>query len=109
MTSYLAFIALGDFEFHEGTSRGLPYYTAYDTSLGALLPVAKKNIELTSEITDFLATKFGPYPFDSIGGVATSGFTFAIETKLGRCMAPSSGRRRTRTWWWPTSRHTNGS
>ncbi|GAA3691772.1 M1 family metallopeptidase [Nonomuraea antimicrobica] len=82
MTSYLAFIALGRFEYHEGASpRGLPYYTAYDESLGERLPIAKQTIERTPEVTDFLATKFGAYPFDSIGGVATSGFGFAIENQ----------------------------
>ncbi|MFC4115700.1 M1 family metallopeptidase [Nonomuraea zeae] len=82
MASYLPFIALGDFEFNQGrTMGGLPYYTAYDKSLREVLPVAKKNIELTPEITGFLATKFGPYPFGSIGGVATTGFGFAIENQ----------------------------
>jgi aminopeptidase N len=82
MSPYLAFIALGKFEFNEGVSpRGLPYYTAYDVSLGANLPIAKANIERTPEVTDFLATQFGPYPFSSIGGIATSGFGYAIENQ----------------------------
>lgn len=82
MASYLPFIALGKFEYNARTSpSGLPYYTAYDVSLGDQLPIAKANIERTAEITDFLAGKFGRYPFDSLGGVATSGFGFAIENQ----------------------------
>ncbi len=82
MASYLAFIAMGKFEVHQSTSpQGLPYVTAYDEALGDLLPIAKENIERTPEVTDFLATKFGPYPFKAMGGVATSGFGFAIENQ----------------------------
>ncbi|RZQ64276.1 M1 family metallopeptidase [Amycolatopsis suaedae] len=80
--SYLAFIALGDFEVHEQTSpRGLPFVTAYDRALGAQLPIAKQHIETTPRVTDFLASKFGPYPFSELGGVATSGFGYAIENQ----------------------------
>ncbi|GAA4030624.1 M1 family metallopeptidase [Allokutzneria multivorans] len=82
MVSYLPFLALGQFEFNAGTTgRGLPYYTAYDVSLRELLPAAKANIERTPEITDFLASKFGPYPFSSLGGIATSGWEAAIENQ----------------------------
>jgi aminopeptidase N len=80
MVSYLAFVALGKFEFQGGvTPQGLPYYNAYDPALGALLPAAKTAIERTPEVTDFLATKFGPYPFGSTGGVVTNAWGSAIE------------------------------
>jgi aminopeptidase N len=87
MASYLPFIAIGDYEYHEGTSpRGLPYYTAYDHALGDKLPLAKAAIEQTAQITDFLAGRFGPYPFESVGGVAVAppevgGPEYAIENQ----------------------------
>ncbi|MFB9691185.1 M1 family metallopeptidase [Amycolatopsis plumensis] len=80
MVSYLAFIALGRFELDAGvTQRGLQYYNAYDPALGTSLPTAKSTIERTPEIADFLSTQFGPYPFSSIGGVATNAWGSAIE------------------------------
>nr|WP_042181494.1 M1 family metallopeptidase [Kibdelosporangium sp. MJ126-NF4]CEL13143.1 putative metallopeptidase [Kibdelosporangium sp. MJ126-NF4]CTQ98831.1 putative metallopeptidase [Kibdelosporangium sp. MJ126-NF4] len=80
MVSYLAFIALGKFQFEAGTTaQGLPYYNAFDPALGDLLPTAKAAIQRTPEVTDFLATKFGPYPFGSTGGVATNAWPAAIE------------------------------
>ncbi|GAA0911113.1 M1 family metallopeptidase [Virgisporangium aurantiacum] len=84
MTTYLPFIALGKFEFNEGTSpSGLPCYTAYDNSLGDFLPVAKQAIERTPEIVDYFGSTsvFGPYPFESIGGVAVPKQQFAIENQ----------------------------
>ena len=80
MISYLPFVALGKFEFDAGvTQDGTRYYNAYDPALGELLPAAKAAIERTPEVTDFLATRFGPYPFDSTGGVATNAWGSAIE------------------------------
>ena len=84
MTTYLPFIALGKFQFTATTSpRGLPYYTAYDESLGAMLPIAKRSIDRTAEVVDFFAStsRFGPYPFESIGGVAVPTVQFAIENQ----------------------------
>ncbi|UJW31978.1 M1 family metallopeptidase [Saccharothrix sp. AJ9571] len=81
MVSYLPFIALGKYEFTEGVAGNLPYYTAYDESLREVLPTAKAAIERTPEITGFLASKFGPYPFGSLGGVATTGWNSAIENQ----------------------------
>ncbi|MBE1461606.1 M1 family metallopeptidase [Kibdelosporangium phytohabitans] len=80
MVSYLAFIALGKFEFETGaTAQGLPYYNAFDPALGQSLAAAKAAIRRTPEVTDFFASKFGPYPFGSTGGVATNVWPAAIE------------------------------
>jgi aminopeptidase N len=82
MATYLAFIALGDYEVRQSTWRGLQYITAYDKTLPAdQLATAKQNIETTPAVTDFLIGKFGPYPFEATGGVAVNGIQYAIENQ----------------------------
>ncbi|WP_041625535.1 M1 family metallopeptidase [Stackebrandtia nassauensis] len=82
MATYLAFIALGEYEVHQSTWRGKPYITAYDESLKPeWLATAKEQIGTTPEVTDFLSDKFGPYPFEAIGGVAVNGIGYAIENQ----------------------------
>ncbi|RZQ64275.1 M1 family metallopeptidase [Amycolatopsis suaedae] len=81
-TTYLAFIAVGKFEVLESTTpSGQPFLSAYDPALGELLPAAKASIERTPEVTEFLATQFGPYPFEAQGGVASNGLGFALENQ----------------------------
>src|SRR4051812_7513523 len=79
MASYLATFAIGHFRIIEGTYEGLPVYSAVDASAPASVDAAVKRIP---EITAFLATQFGPYPFDALGGVATQvKLGFALETQ----------------------------
>jgi aminopeptidase N len=44
---------------------------------------AARSLSRTGEITDFLATQFGPYPFDAYGGIALddSRIGYALETQ----------------------------
>ncbi|MEU3273788.1 M1 family metallopeptidase [Saccharomonospora sp. NPDC006951] len=80
--TYLAFLAVGDYEVLESTTpSGQPFITAYDPSLGASLPAAKASIERSPEMVEFLEGFFGPYPFEAQGGIATNGLGFALENQ----------------------------
>ncbi|PRX45579.1 peptidase M1-like protein [Prauserella shujinwangii] len=81
-TTYLAFLAIGDYEVRQSTTPdGQPFITAYDPALGASLPAAKASIERSPEVVEVLAEYFGPYPFEAQGGIATTGLGFALENQ----------------------------
>ncbi|WP_158886488.1 M1 family metallopeptidase [Amycolatopsis anabasis] len=80
--TYLTSLEVGAFEiFQSTTPNGQPFITAYDPSLGEAVPAAKASIERTPEVNEFLATRFGPYPFEAQGGVASNGLSFALENQ----------------------------
>ncbi|WP_414936058.1 M1 family metallopeptidase [Amycolatopsis sp. cmx-11-51] len=80
--TYLTSLEVGKFEVNEQTTPdGKPFITAYGADLGESLGAAKASIERTPEITELLASKFGPYPFEAQGGVVTTGITFALENQ----------------------------
>ncbi|TKG73671.1 M1 family metallopeptidase [Prauserella endophytica] len=82
MATYLAFIAVGDYEVLQSeTPSGQPFVTAYDPLLGPSLPAAKASIERSPEVVEFLEGYFGPYPFEAQGGIATTGLGFALENQ----------------------------
>ncbi|WP_433788958.1 M1 family metallopeptidase [Actinoplanes sp. CA-252034] len=82
---YLAFLAIGDFDVSLDTSAdGSPIVTAYSTRLdAATAAAAKASVERSDEITDWLAERFGPYPFSARGGVVTGvdDQPFALENQ----------------------------
>ncbi|WP_033341904.1 M1 family metallopeptidase [Catenuloplanes japonicus] len=84
---YLAFLAIGDFETYRDTAAdGSPIVTAYNTRLDeATAAAAKSSVERTSEILDWEAGLFGPYPFTARGGVVTGagdqGFALENQTR----------------------------
>ncbi|GAB7037588.1 MULTISPECIES: M1 family metallopeptidase [Catenuloplanes] len=83
--TYLAFLAIGDFEtYGDETPDGEPIITAYSTRLDPVSAAAARgSIERTSEIIDWQAGLFGPYPFGARGGVVTGPreLGFALETQ----------------------------
>jgi len=80
MATYLAVLAVGRFRVFESTHNGLPVFSAVDESIPAAR--ADAPIARTPEIVDFLATKFGPYPFEALGGIVTAeSLGFALETQ----------------------------
>ncbi len=83
MASYLAFFAAGRFRVERGRSAGLPFTIAVSRRLApADQRWALKVLRRSAPITAWLATQFGPYPFGSTGGVATSLFSgFALENQ----------------------------
>ncbi|MEJ3743778.1 M1 family metallopeptidase [Actinomycetes bacterium KLBMP 9797] len=82
MASYLATLVIGQYRVTTGTHQGRPMVTAVSTRQprnGA----AEQAMALTGEIADFLATQFGPYPFESYGGVVVDDerIGYALETQ----------------------------
>ena len=82
MASYLSTVVIGQYRITTSTHDGKPMVVAIPDSLPADGPAAR-SVARTGEITDFLATKFGPYPFDSYGGVVVDDdrIRYALETQ----------------------------
>jgi aminopeptidase N len=83
MASYLAFFAAGRFRIASGTTYGLPWTVAVSKVLDRA--DQEQQIRLLRKspgIVHWLETQFGPYPFESTGGVVTSLPTgFALENQ----------------------------
>ncbi|MFC9226520.1 M1 family metallopeptidase [Streptomyces hygroscopicus] len=70
MATYLSTIAIDKFTVHTSKlSDGTPVVHAY--SPGAVIDPESE--ALLPEVIDFLASKFGPYPFSSAGGIVIAG------------------------------------
>jgi aminopeptidase N len=82
MASYLSTVVIGHYRVTTATHDGKPLVLAVPDSLPADGPGAT-SIGRTAEIADFLATQFGPYPFDAYGGVLIndSRIQYALETQ----------------------------
>ncbi|MEV7624388.1 M1 family metallopeptidase [Actinoplanes sp. NPDC089786] len=82
LASYLSFVAIGRYRVESTTHLGKPMVIAIPESLPADGPAAK-TMARTGEITDFLATQFGPYPFDAYGAVVIDDerVGYALETQ----------------------------
>ncbi len=80
MAPYLATIVIGNYRVHTSTHDGLPVVTAVDPRLP---PSVDAVLARTPEVVDFLATKFGPYPFNAMGGIAIDDarVSFALENQ----------------------------
>ena len=85
MATYLAFLAIGQYEVEQGTSpSGLPYLNAYAKGLGRYEVPAKRSVRSTPLIAEWEAGIFGPYPFGEIGGVIPPfpvGFALENQTR----------------------------
>lgn len=85
MASYLAMVAIGEFEFQEDQSAGgVPIRNAFDVEFADDAP---QNFERTAEMLQFFEGIFGPYPFEvygaavldfNWGGIALETQTFSI-------------------------------
>ena len=82
LASYLSFVAIGQYRVESGTHNGKPMVIAIPETLPADGPAAK-SLGRTAEVADFLATQFGPYPFDAYGGVVLDDerVRYALETQ----------------------------
>ncbi|HWS31863.1 MAG TPA: M1 family metallopeptidase [Actinoplanes sp.] len=82
MASYLSTVVIGQYRITSTTHQGRPMVTAIPESLPADGPAAK-SLARTGEITDFLETRFGPYPFAANGGVVVDEeeIRYALETQ----------------------------
>ncbi|MGV9215740.1 M1 family metallopeptidase [Micromonospora sp. RB23] len=90
MASYLSTLVIGDYRVVTGTHAGRPMVTAVAASLPANGGAAR-SVARTGEIVDFLASRFGPYPFDSYGGivVADERIGYALETQSRPVYGPA--------------------
>ena len=80
ISTYLVTATLGRFDRRTGrTARGLPVYLAVDPAVKAR---AWATVQRTAEITDWLTTTFGRYPFSATGGVVDDAASvgYALET-----------------------------
>ncbi|HEX5541232.1 MAG TPA: M1 family metallopeptidase [Micromonospora sp.] len=99
MASYLSTVVIGDYRVRTGTHNGKPLVTAVASSLPAG-GAAEASIARTGEIADFLATRFGPYPFDAYGGIVVDDHRvrFALETQSRPVYGPVFFDRGPNTW-----------
>ncbi|GAA3892223.1 M1 family metallopeptidase [Saccharothrix violaceirubra] len=80
MATYLTTIAIDRWRIEKSTANGVEIVHAY-------APGAEKRTELGErlpEVLEFLAGKFGPYPFDAAGGIFLSdriGFSLETQTR----------------------------
>jgi aminopeptidase N len=80
--TYAITLEVGAFQVRQAsTPDGKPFLTAYDPALGDSAGAATASVERTPEINAFLATQFGPYPFEAEGGVVSTGLNFALEAQ----------------------------
>ncbi|WP_045744341.1 M1 family metallopeptidase [Actinoplanes rectilineatus] len=82
MASYLSTVVIGRYRIATTTHNDLPMVTAIPESLPAD-GAAARSLARTGEITDYLATQFGPYPFAANGGVVVDEdeIRYALETQ----------------------------
>jgi aminopeptidase N len=82
MASYLSTVVIGQYRVSERTHDGKPMIIAIPESLPETGPAAL-SLARTGEITDYLATRFGPYPFGANGGVVVDEdrIRYALETQ----------------------------
>jgi aminopeptidase N len=80
MAPYLATIVIGRYRLTQGTHDGKPVVTAVHSSLPTSID---RELGRTAEIVDFLESKFGPYPFDAMGGIVVEDgrIQFALENQ----------------------------
>ena len=81
MASYLATFDVGEWRMRSRTtSSGLPLIDAIDPDV---LPRVRASVRREPEILGFLESRFGPYPFESAGGIFpdTGRLGFALETQ----------------------------
>jgi aminopeptidase N len=83
MATYLATVTTGRFVVRRGrTSSGIPVYKAVDPVLGSR---GLRSLGKLGRIVEFYRRTFGPYPFETIGGVVDSapalGYALESQTK----------------------------
>jgi aminopeptidase N len=91
MATYLAFVAIGNYDIVRRDTRFGLYLAAYDRGLDPqIADAARTSVERTPEILEFLSGIFGPYPFRQLGGVVPDapGLHFALENQTRPVYSP---------------------
>ncbi|MBE1496062.1 aminopeptidase N [Amycolatopsis lexingtonensis] len=83
MASELSMLAIGDYDVTRGaTADGLPNITAIGKSIDTKPGQGQVFNRTTAQITQWESSVYGPYPFDSTGGIlADVGVGYALETQ----------------------------
>ncbi|MGH3771675.1 MAG: M1 family metallopeptidase [Pseudonocardiaceae bacterium] len=92
MATYLAFVAIGNYDIVRRDTRFGLYLAAYDRSLDPqIADAARASVERTPEILEFLSEIFGPYPFRQLGGVVPNAvnLNFALEDQTRPVYSPT--------------------
>jgi aminopeptidase N len=102
MATYLVTLAVGEFDLREYEADGIRFWDAVDPALATLDPDPSAEGPLVGEIVDaalarqpevlgFLSDTFGPYPFDTSGGIVdnTPNLGFALETQTRPVYSPA--------------------
>jgi aminopeptidase N len=80
MASYLATVAIGQFNLRSYQEDGVTFVDAVDVDLGD--PSSIQVLDRQPDVLAFFADRFGPYPFDSAGAMVDDAeFSFALETQ----------------------------
>ncbi|MGB8961214.1 MAG: M1 family metallopeptidase [Pseudonocardiaceae bacterium] len=92
MATYLAFLAIGNYDIVRQDTRFGLYLAAYDRGLDAqVADAARASVEQTPQIIEFLSGIFGPYPFRQLGGVVPDApsLGFALEDQTRPVYSPT--------------------
>ncbi|HZD14349.1 MAG TPA: M1 family metallopeptidase [Pseudonocardiaceae bacterium] len=91
MATYLAFVAIGNYDIVRRDTRFGLYLAAYDRALNpGVAAAARASVEQTPQIIEFLSGIFGPYPFRQLGGVVPdSSLGFALEDQTRPVYSPT--------------------
>jgi aminopeptidase N len=83
MASELSMLAIGNYDVTRGvTADGLPNITAIGRSIDTKPGQGKVFNDTTAQIVQWESSTYGPYPFDSTGGIlADVGVGYALETQ----------------------------
>jgi aminopeptidase N len=90
MATYLAFVAIGQYEITRGTTAsGIPWLNAFSTVPDPRAPFARASVGRTPQIIEWERALFGPYPFETVGGVVPAqDFRFALENQSRPVYSP---------------------
>lgn len=92
MSPYLAFVAIGQYALVQRDTPVGPFLTGYAEGLDPMVTAAaRRSIEQTPQVVEFLSGLFGEYPFAQLGGVVPDApnLAFALETQTRPVYSPA--------------------
>ncbi|MFY0405731.1 M1 family metallopeptidase [Solicola sp. PLA-1-18] len=91
IATYLAFVAIGDYDIEQGTAGGRKYLYGLEKGLPARTAAnARRSLRTTPRVTSFLARRWGSYPYGVVGGVVPNvDFGYALENATRPVYSPA--------------------